>query len=128
MVELKGTERLVRGGTLHFTDGSTEDFFFIVAAKDAAPERAATLEDGMRLVQAGTISDTETLTEARERYSVFTKTGTMPPRTKSPTPYYIKVPVADIDPKTGLTNGEATALKDIAKTIVREIELKKEKQ
>lgn len=102
ITKLENGKRLIRGGTIGFTDGTKEVFYFIVAAGEASPELVVQLEKGKCLVLAGTITDAETLEEARERFRIAQGTGKTPPRTKQPTPYYI---IAEAS-KSGLTIDE----------------------
>lgn len=107
-----------------------EACYIIVDASEADPAKVVTLQKGEVLVCAGSIANAEQRQAAYERYKQAIATGVTPPRAGAElsTPFYVKVNISEIDKRTGLTYGEEAACTEIAKDLVKKIEVIKRGQ
>lgn len=114
MKKLNENECLVR---LEGMPVNEEPCYIIVDVKKVAPANIVTVNEGEVLVCAGSIANAEQRQAAYERYKLAKESGTTPPRAgaQASTPFYIKVPMTEVDPKTGMLSSEMSACKTIAK-------------
>lgn len=114
---LKGNRRLVCAGQmpLRAPDGkqlAAVPVYKVVSA-DESDGDSAELAPNERLVVVGV---TESKATAEERYNALIA-GEMPPKS-SVTPLYIKDTADNVDPETGLTEGEKRALNPLVSELI----------
>lgn len=121
MRKLNENERLVQLEDMPINE---EPCYIIVDASEADPAKVVTVQSDEVLVCAGSISNAEQRQAAYERYKAI-KAGLPPPskETRICTQFYIKVPISEINHKTGLTQGEEDMCNEFAQEVVKMKEL-----
>lgn len=118
MRKLNENERLVRLENMPINE---QPCYIIIEASAAGESVTETLQADEVLICAGRIANAEQRQAAYERYMQACKTGVTPPRVgeKMSTPFYIKLPLSEIDTKTGMTETELATCKEIGKELAK---------
>lgn len=126
MRKLNENERLVRLDDMPVNE---EPCYLIVDANTADTSKVETLQADEVLICAGSIANAEQRQAAYERY-LQCKAGAIPTHTskRMSTPFYIKLSLSEIDLKTGMTEAELTACKEIGKELAEKVKQQEERK
>lgn len=123
---LKENERLVLLDNMP-RDGAS--CFVIADASTADPAKVVPLGEGECLVLAGTITTADQMQAARERYENLLAAGTpahIQPGRSEAVPFYQIIPISDINKKTGLTDEEMKACRELVSDVAERHQKEKE--